>query len=317
MFWIKKGHIFTANLEFEWMKSHAANPFAIKLSADIFRIFFTVRDSESRSYITFGDFDLSKEFKLIQLSPAPVLEPGEPGLFDDSGVAVGYILSIENKLVLYYLGWNLKVTVPWLNTIGRAVWSQDENKFIKCGKVPMMDRSEEDPFSISYPSVLFDNKKYKMWYGSNLAWGKTQENMKHVIKYAESKDGENWVRTNKIAINLEHPGEYALSKPFVLRLDGKYKMWYSYRGNGFIKTYRIGYAESNDGYIWNRMDNLAGIDVSESGWDSEMISYPFVFEYKDNYIMLYNGNGYGKTGFGWATCVKDDLISEESILSPK
>jgi hypothetical protein len=86
-------------------------------------------------------------------------------------------------------------------------------------------------------------------------------------------------------------------------------MWYSYRGNELITTYRIGYAESHDGQNWNRMDNRVGIDISESGWDSEMISYPFIFDYKDNYIMLYNGNGYGRTGFGWAICGKDALIS--------
>jgi hypothetical protein len=315
MLWTKKGHIFTANSEFEWMKSHAANPFAIKLSDDIYRIFFTVRDSNSRSYITYGDFDVANGFKLIQLSPIPVLEPGEPGLFDDSGVAVGYVLSIDNELVLYYLGWNLKVTVPWLNTIGRAIWSPDENKFIKCSKAPMMDRSEEDPYSISYPSVLYDIDKFRMWYGSNLSWGKTQESMQHVIKYAESRDGKNWVRTNKIAINLEHPGEYALSKPFVLKLNGIYLMWYSYRGNGFINTYRIGYAESNDGHTWSRRDDHVGINISESGWDSEMISYPFVFDFNDKYIMLYNGNGYGKTGFGWAICGKNELIREDGILT--
>ena len=314
MLWIKKGHIFTANAEFEWMNSHAANPFAVKISSDIYRVFFTVRDRYSRSYITYGDFDVAQDFKLLQLSPYPVLEPGELGLFDDSGVAIGYILKVDNDLILYYLGWNLKVTVPWLNTIGRAVWSQDENKFIKCGKVPMMDRSEEDPYSISYPSVLFENGKYKMWYGSNLAWGKTQDAMLHVIKHAESADGINWNRTNQIAINLEHPGEYALSKPFVIQIDGKYKMWYSYRGCEFITTYRIGYAESHDGQNWSRMDKSVGIDVSESGWDSEMISYPFIFDYKDNYIMLYNGNGYGRTGFGWAICGKDAFISSPSTL---
>ena len=42
------------------------------------------------------------------------------------------------------------------------------------------------------------------------------------------------------------------------------------------------------------------IDVSLVGWDSEMIEYPFVFEHKNKRYMLYNGNHYGKTGFGIA-----------------
>jgi hypothetical protein len=73
-------------------------------------------------------------------------------------------------------------------------------------------------------------------------------------------------------------------------------MWYSFRG----LSYRIGYAESDNGISWTRCDSLAGIDVSKSGWDSEMIEYPFVFDHKGERFMLYNGNGYGKTGFGIA-----------------
>lgn len=301
MHWNKIKHIFCAKGEFSWMQTHAANPFAISLSDSIFRIFFTVRDEHMRSFITYGDFDALQDFKLISLSPNPVLEPGELGLFDDSGVAVGYLLMLDGKLVMYYLGWNLKVTVPWLNTIGRAIWSEEENRFIKCGKAPMMDRSEEDPFSISYPSILYENNRYRMWYGSNLGWGRSQESMKHVFKYAESADGIHWKRSNQIVLDLIHPGEYALSKPFVLKEEhNPYKMWYSYRANGNITSYRIGYAESLDGIKWLRKDDQAGIDVSKDGWDSEMISYPFVFRYKGKLMMLYNGNGYARTGFGLA-----------------
>jgi len=73
-------------------------------------------------------------------------------------------------------------------------------------------------------------------------------------------------------------------------------MWYSYRGT----SYRIGYAESDDGRAWRRQDGLAGIDVSADGWDSEMIEYPFVFLHRGQHFMLYNGNDYGRTGFGLA-----------------
>ncbi len=43
-----------------------------------------------------------------------------------------------------------------------------------------------------------------------------------------------------------------------------------------------------------------GLDVSSSGWDSEMVEYPFVFDHSGSRYMLYNGNSYGKTGFGIA-----------------
>lgn len=90
--------------------------------------------------------------------------------------------------------------------------------------------------------------------------------------------------------------EYAISKPCVVREDGKYKMWYSYRGD----AYRIGYAESPSEVDFNRLDNQVGISVSSSGWDSETIEYPCVFDHKGRRYMLYNGNRYGLSGIGLA-----------------
>ena len=116
------------------------------------------------------------------------------------------------------------------------------------------------------------------------------------IKCAESNDGIRWEKSGVVCIDFESRDEYAISRPCVLKEDGIYKMWYSYRG----KTYRIGYAESKDGLQWERKDAEVGINVSESGWDSEMIEYPFVFDHNGKRYMLYNGNGYGKTGIGLA-----------------
>ena len=77
-------------------------------------------------------------------------------------------------------------------------------------------------------------------------------------------------------------------------------MWFSYRGGEISETYRIGYAESVDGKLWQRMDELVSLDVSPDGWDSDMVCYPFIFDYMDDRYMLYNGNDYGKSGFGIA-----------------
>ena len=73
-------------------------------------------------------------------------------------------------------------------------------------------------------------------------------------------------------------------------------MWYGHRGS----AYRIGYAESVDGIRWIRKDDQAGIDVSPNGWDSESIEYPCYFTHGTSKYLLYNGNAYGKTGFGLA-----------------
>jgi len=302
MTWRKIGQLFSPDENHDWMWSHAANPVPYILNKEkgIVRVLFTCRNKNNISHIGYVDIDFFNDFKILKLSDKPVISPGKLGMFDDSGTAMGYLIEKENKFYLFYLGWNLKVTVPWLNTIGLALSDSINGDFKKVSMAPVMDRSIEDPFSISYPSILLDDGKYKMWYGSNLSWGKDQSEMQHVIKYAESDDLITWKRTNEIHIRLEHKNEYALSKPWVIKDGGLYKMWYSYRANGSIDSYRIGYAESKDSKKWTRKDDEVGIDVTLGGWDSEMICYPSVFELDDNNYMLYNGNGYGKTGFGIA-----------------
>ena len=94
--------------------------------------------------------------------------------------------------------------------------------------------------------------------------------------------------------------EYAISVPRIIKDNDLYKMWYSYRASRYSDNYRIGYAESVNGIDWIRLDDDIQINRSENIWDNEMQCYPFIFNYKGDRFMLYNGNGYGKTGFGLA-----------------
>lgn len=301
MKWAKQGRVFCPDNNFDWMRTHAAGPVAEHIEADRFRIYFGCRDSANRTSIGQLELDITQPHQILNLSPTPVLAPGALGLFDDSGTSTGCLVRNGASRYLYYLGWNLGVTVPWRNTIGLAISPDGESRFEKFSRAPVVDRNETDPFSISYPWVMRDAGRWRMWYGSNLDWGADQAEMAHVIKYAESDDGIHWRRDGVIAIGHKSPGEYAIAKPCVLKDSALYRMWYSHRG----PAYRIGYAESDDGIRWRRMDEHAGISVSASGWDSESIQYAFVFRHRERLYMLYNGNGYGKTGFGLAICTSE------------
>jgi hypothetical protein len=300
MRWIKKGVIFTPEAQADWQFSHAANPVPFWLPGGFLRVYYTSRDSKSRSFISWVDLNPSEGFKVMQTAKHPVLTPGGIGLFDDSGVTLGCIVEGKENWLMYYLGWNLAVTVPWHNSIGLAIGNPVTAEFKKNSLAPMMDRDHTDPYSVSYPFVLKDGNKYRMWYGTNRNWGSRQEEMDHVLKYAESEDGIHWNRSGIVSLDHVYPGEYAVSRPFVRKKEDLYQMWFSYRPGPEGATYRIGYAESNDGIHFTRKDAEVGITVSETGWDSEMVCYPSLFEYAGKTWMLYNGNGYGKTGFGLA-----------------
>ena len=298
MKWIKKGLIFEPKGNFDWMLTHAAVPIADKIEGDLYRIYFATRDKDNKSHTAYIEMDIKNPKKILYISENPVLKPGVLGTFDDSGAMPSWIISYEGKKYMYYIGWNLGVTVPFRNSIGLAISQDGGSTFNKYSEGPILDRNFSEPHFVASSCVIIENGIWKMWYLSCVKWELENDKPKHYyhIKYAESKDGINWVRNGIVCIDFKSKDEYAISRPCVIKEDGIYKMWYSYRG----ESYRIGYAESTDGIKWERKDEEAGIDVSESGWDSEMIEYPFVFEHKGKKYMLYNGNGYGKTGFGYA-----------------
>jgi hypothetical protein len=99
-------------------------------------------------------------------------------------------------------------------------------------------------------------------------------------------------------VPLDAPDEHALGRPWVIREDDGYRMWYSSRTRS--RGYRIGYAESTDGIRWNRRDDEVDLDVSADGWDSQMLAYAAVVRRGDRTYMFYNGNDCGRTGFGYA-----------------
>jgi hypothetical protein len=298
--WTKLGHVFSPSGDKPWRISHAANPVAEWMEGDVFRVYFSCRDSNNRSSIAFVDIELGDSIQVVGLAEQPVLAPGDLGMFDDCGVSLGCVLPVGEKRYLYYMGWNLAVTVPWKNALGLAVSDGPGEPFVRRGRFPVVALSEIDPYSLSYPSVMREDGRFRMWYGSNIAWGPTQRDMRHLIKYAESDDGIHWKCDGVVALNFKCPQEYALCKPCVLKDADCYRMWFCGRGDVDRETYRICYAESNDGIAWRRMDHMAAIDVSPSGWDSEMIEYPSVFDHRGKRYLLYAGNGYGKTGFGLA-----------------
>jgi hypothetical protein len=295
--WRKIGLIFCPSGETSWMQSHAAVPIAERIGDDLFKIYFSSRDVFNRSFTGYIVIDIFRPFNIIELSTNPVLAPGGLGEFDDSGAMATWLTSYQNKKFLYYIGWNLGVTVPFRNSIGLSISSQ-RDEFARYSNGPIVDRSMHEPNFCASCCVFSGEDFWRMWYLSCTGWrmreGKPEH--KYHIKYAESSDGINWQRNGTIAIDFANDQESAISRPSVILDNECWRMWYSFRG----QAYRIGYAESEDGRQWKRLDSHVGIDVSTTGWDSEMIEYPFVFDHKGQRYMLYNGNGFGKTGFGLA-----------------
>lgn len=295
--WMKGGLLAQAAGRPEWLTSHLAVP-NVRCRADGgLDVYVSSRDRHDRSHVCrfalapdWPDETTATELELV-------LGPGAPGTFDDSGAMATWLHEANDSLRLYYIGWNRGTTVPFRNALGVAVSRDGGDTFARCDG-PILDRSPYDPCFVASCCISAREERLRMWYVSGLRWENEAGSPKpyYHIKHAVSADGLEWQRDGVVCVDFASPDEHAISRPWVLEDDGLYRMWYSHRG----PAYRIGYAESSDGLSWTRLDSQVGLAPSESGWDSEMLAYPCVFDHRGSRYMLYNGNGYGRTGVGWA-----------------
>jgi hypothetical protein len=298
--WKKLGRIYGPAIEGRHPKliTHAANPLPILIEGNAYRIFYSGRDQNNRSSVGAVDIDIQTR-QIIQEHHEPFFEHGPEGSFYVDGVSIGNCYEVDGKQYILFMGWQTPQDGHWRGDVGRLVVKPDLTLELE-SEIPFMATNEDDPISLSYPWVQRnEGGDFSMWYGSTATWDAGNGEMLHVINYASSADGDHWVREG-LAVPYELGTAQAFSKPTIVwDAQNGHEMWFSYR-RGTGDKYRIGYATSKDGKVWQLALNAAGIDVSDEGWDSQMIEYPFVFDHKDRRYMLYNGNDYGKSGFGIA-----------------
>ncbi len=297
MVWKKLGNIYTPTPLHEKLLSHAANPLPVYLRDDVYRIFYSGRDASKRSSIGYVDFDLGKR-EVVYVHDRPVFQHGPAGSFYEHGVSIGNCYSTQGSTYMMFMGWQNPADGHWRGDIGRLLVGSDLSLSLDSHE-PLIGCSDMDRISLSYPWVEQTVHGFEMWYGSTTTWDAGNGEMIHVLNHAHSTDGQAWIKTGQAVPHIVGVAQ-AFSRPTVMtHPDGSRRMWFSYR-SGSGETYRIGQANSLDGKIWQLALDESGIDVSSRGWDSEMIEYPFVFQHDGAFYMLYNGNGYGQSGFGLA-----------------
>ena len=305
MAWKKLGMVFDLKQHnIGWLKSHAMLPTLLLLDNRI-RVYFTGRDINGHSRISFVDLKREDPSSIMYVHDRPLLEVGKLGTFDDSGTLGVFAIKNGSDVYLYYNGYNRRVLVPWSNAVGLAISKDNGRTFEKMFEGPIFDRTAQEPYFTITPCILRDNSLWHMWYTCGTGWIKVKDVPEplYVIKYAYSEDGFVWKRHNVTCIQPLSPEE-ANARAAVLKDADTYKMWFTYRGSQDFRdgadSYRIGYAEADDPVNWTRDDQKAGIVCGPEEWDSKMQAYPAVVEVNGEKYLFYNGNGFGVDGFGCA-----------------
>ena len=314
MKWKKRGKIFdpsTHNWSGDFI-GFAMGPQTIVFD-DFVRIYFSIRKRDNIgkfiSHIQFVDFD--KDFKnILKISNHNVFGPGKLGCFDEHGIFPMNVIRYQGKILGYTNGVTRRTSVAVETGIGYAISHDQGNTFERIGDGPVMSATTHEPVLVGDPFVKIIDEVFHMWYIFGIGWKKYSEDSPpdriYKIGHATSNDGINWKKEDGKTIICDKLNEdECQALPTVINFRNRFHMYFCYRGSADFRknknnAYRIGYAYSDDLKSWIRDDRLAGIDVSESGWDSDMQCYPHVFEMDGKIYMLYNGNEFGKYGFGLA-----------------
>jgi hypothetical protein len=276
------------------------------------RIYFSTREKDKTgkylSHISFVDFDKSLQ-NVLQVSNNTVIPLGELGCFDEHGIFPINVVRDRDKILAYTTGWNRKVSVSADASIGLAESKDNGQTFQKLGSGPVLTASLYEPFLVCDGFVAIFGNSFHMWYIYGIEWTKNTKDEEpdrvYKIAHATSVDGIEWKKEGKRIITDKLDAEECQALPTVIEHNSRYHMFFCYRhATGFRKNkdrgYRIGYAYSDDLITWTRDDENVGIECSEGEWDSDMMCYPHIFKCNDKIYLLYNGNEFGRTGFGLA-----------------
>ncbi len=306
MNWIKKGLLFRASGQHGWMNTHAQVPTVLPRPAEgIARVYFSTRPRPDLSMTTYVDLDASDLSREVCLHAEPLLPLGGQGMFDEHGVMPSSVVEHAGAIYLYYSGWSRGTTLPYANFTGLAISEDGGRTFKKVGRGPIVDRTYWGPYSATSPHVLRHENSWYMFYCSGTGWLEVEGKLEHVydLKIARSHDGIKWEQTGSVAIGQSQPEE-AITKPTIY-FDGEiFRMWFCFRGSknfrGGAASYRLGHATSSNLLDWTRDDSSAGLAPGPQEWDSQMLAYPEVAEVSGSLCLFYNGNGFGREGFGVA-----------------
>jgi predicted GH43/DUF377 family glycosyl hydrolase len=317
--WQKLGKVFTPQEVGgrAWLREFAQAP-ATLIFDDFVRVYFSCRpeaDSNGQyvSYSAFVDLDRRNLFQILRVSTTPILELGGLGQFDEFGTYPVSVIRNGKDVWAYYAGWTRCESVPFNVAIGLAISKDGGESFKKLGSGPILSYTPDEPFVLSGPKIRQFDDTWYLWYIAGRKWKMVDGRAEPVykIRMATSSDGISWNKLNLDLIESKLEADEAQASPDVFFAGGKYHMFFCYRFSenyrGKKQGYRIGYAHSLNLTDWIRDDSKVGIDVSTSGWDEEMISYPHVFDLDGSTYLAYLGNQVGRHGFGLAVLENKNL----------
>jgi hypothetical protein len=207
-----------------------------------------------------------------------------------------------DDLWMYYVGFQLQPGVKFLAFSGLAASRDNGLSFQRVAAEPILEPAPGARCIRAIHSVAQESAGWRAWYASGDDWEFIDgaPYPRYHIRSIASPDGLVFEGAGAACL-MPVGDEYRIGRPRVYHADGRQVMFFTKgtrRGD-----YLMGYADSVDGATWVRRDDDIGLGPSGDGWESDSVCYPALIAYRDSVYMFYNGNGMGRTGFGFASLV--------------
>jgi hypothetical protein len=282
---------------------------------DHIRIYFSTRSQDAggfKSHVAFVNMTLNLD-RVLGVSERPVMDLGSLGCFDEHGIFPLSVLRHGKLVYGYTTGWSRRVSTSVETGIGLAVSQDGGLTFARQGAGPVLSASLREPFLVADGYVRVIDGLFHMWYIFGTAWSSPSDaaapERVYKIGHATSPDGVAWTKDEGRQIIPDRLGaQECQALPCVFDVGGRMHMVFCFREQVDFRTgpgrgYRLGHAWSDDLVEWVRDDGALPLHGEAGAWDGEMQCYPNVFHSDGTTYLLYNGNAFGRHGFGAARLV--------------
>jgi hypothetical protein len=284
----------------------------LPISNRLWRIYFAARDGANQSQIVAVDVDPADRMRVIAEHLEPLLDRGLPGTFDHAGIGPSVALIVNGQVRLYYTGIVVRADVRGQPSIGLAV-SDDSLNFRKQFSGPILSTGPFDPYFASMPTMLHTSSGYRMWYAGGTEWRRANGTLDpaYEIRTRHSPDGLIWNTPSETAVAQRPAWVAGLGRPWITDQEGGSLLWFSRRGERYRSpdgdTYRLMSVRVDErGAALGTAEPVMFENPPASGdFDSWMQAYACIVPRDGELIMFYNGNDFGKAGFGWARLPAD------------
>jgi len=296
----KRGFIFKTNKLYDWAVSHTYMP-TPDVRDTYIRIYLAFWDENKVGQIGFIDVDIDNPSKILNICRNPVLKIGKPGRFDDNGVSPSYMKNKDGVKILFYIGWQLGVTVPYHLFSGVATTFDDGETFQASSDVPYLDRLDGEAFARSAPMIVIETdsllRKNSIYYfgASKWMWDPTHNRYWYdsEIKLLASP------KRAGIPVNIPKSNTFGHGRPWVIWDGNRHHMFFVYRTFEDPTKYKQGYGVSENGINFDVTYDTVIPFGKDGDFDSEAASHLVVVPAGGRLVGFYMGNDFGREGMGW------------------